>query len=231
MYAQAYFAYDSKKSGGITVSHLRFGNSPIKSPYLINRADFIACHNQSYVDKYDVLAGLKPNGNFLLNCKWDAAELETYLPASMKQYIANNNINFYTLNAVKIAEEIGLGGRINMIMQSAFFKIANIIPVEDAIKYLKDAVVSSYGKKGEKIVKLNNDAIDLGVNAIHSVVVPEAWKTAVDAPKTEKEVPDFIKNILVPMNRNEGDALPVSAFIGMEDGTFPLGTSAFVLTL
>jgi pyruvate-ferredoxin/flavodoxin oxidoreductase len=227
MYAQAYFAYDSKKSGGITVSHLRFGKSPIKSPYLINSADFIACHNQSYVDKYDVLAGLKPNGNFLLNCKWDAAELETYIPANMKQYIANNNIQFYTLNAVKIAEDIGLGGRINMIMQSAFFKIANIIPVEDAIKYLKDAVVTSYGKKGEKVVKLNNDAIDLGVNAIHKVEVPASWKTAVDATKEEKEVPAFIKNILVPMNRNEGDSLPVSAFIGMEDGTFPLGTAAY----
>jgi len=227
MYVQAYFAYDSKKSGGITVSHLRFGKSPIKSPYLINTADFVACHNQSYVNKYDVIAGLKPNGNFLLNCKWDAADLEEHLPATMKQYISKNNISFYTLNAVKIAQDIGLGGRINMIMQSAFFKIANIIPVEDAIKYLKEAVVTSYGKKGEKVVKLNNDAIDLGVNAIVKVVVPASWKTAVDAPKEEKELPAFIKNILVPMNRNEGDSLPVSAFIGMEDGTFPSGTAAF----
>ena len=227
MFVQAYFAYDSKKSGGITVSHLRFGKSPIKSPYLINSADFIACHNQSYVNKYDVLAGLKPNGNFLLNCKWDAAELEEHLPASMKQYISKNNISFYTLNAVKIAQDIGLGGRINMIMQSAFFQIANIIPVEDAIKYLKEAVVTSYGKKGEKVVKLNNDAIDLGVKAIVKVVVPEAWKTAVDEAKKEEEVPAFIKNIMVPMNRNEGDTLPVSAFIGMEDGTFPSGTAAF----
>ncbi|MBC8061480.1 MAG: pyruvate:ferredoxin (flavodoxin) oxidoreductase [Clostridiaceae bacterium] len=227
MYAQAYFAYDSKKSGGITVSHLRFGKSPIKSPYLINSADFIACHNQSYVDKYDVLTGLKKGGNFLLNCKWDMSDLETYIPATMKQYIANNDIQFYTLNAVKIAEDIGLGGRINMIMQSAFFKIADIIPVEDAIKYLKEAVVTSYGKKGEKVVKLNNDAIDLGVNAIHKVEVPASWKTAVDAVKEEKEVPAFIKNILVPMNRNIGDSLPVSAFIGMEDGTFPLGTAAY----
>ena len=148
MYAQGYFAYDSKKSGGITVSHLRFGKKPIKSPYLVDKADFIACHNQAYVYKYDVLEGLKNNGKFLLNTIWTPEEVNEKLPASMKRYIAENNIEFYTLNAVKIAQEIGLGGRINMIMQAAFFKIANIIPVEDAVKYLKDAVVSSYGKKG-----------------------------------------------------------------------------------
>ncbi len=227
MYAQAYFFYDSKKSGGITVSHLRFGNKPIKSPYLINSADFIACHNQSYVDKYDVLAGLKPNGNFLLNCIWDKEGVEKHLPAAMKRYIANNNINFYTLNAVKIAEEIGLGGRINMIMQAAFFKIANIIPVEEAVKYLKQAVVSSYGKKGEKIVSMNNAAIDKGTESIVKVEVPESWKNAEDAVSEAKEVPEFIKNILDPMNRLNGDMLPVSAFIGREDGTFPQGTAAY----
>lgn len=229
MYAQGYFSYDSKKSGGITVSHLRFGKQPIKSPYLINKADFVACHNQSYVDKYDVLVGLKPNGNFLLNCIWDQAELEEKLPAFMKRYIANNNINFYTLNAVKIAQEIGLGGRINMIMQSAFFKIANIIPLEDAIKYLKDAVVKSYGKKGQKVIDMNHAAIDQGVNAIVKVEVPASWKTAADKPaEVKKEVPEFIEKILVPMNRQEGDSLPVSAFAnGMEDGTFPLGTAAY----
>jgi len=245
MYAQAYFAYDSKKSGGITVSHLRFGKKPIKSPYLINKADFVACHNQSYVDKYDVLAGLKPNGNFLLNCIWSEEDLEVKLPAAMKRYIAENNINFYTLDAVKIAQEIGLGGRINMIMQSAFFKIANIIPLEDAIKYLKDAVVDSYGNKGQKVLDMNNAAIDVGVNKIVKVTVPESWKTAQDkvedkaacdcgcgcgcnSTTANKEVPEFISKILVPMNRQEGDSLPVSAFIGgMEDGTFPLGTAAY----
>lgn len=241
MYAQAYFAYDSKKSGGITVSHLRFGKKPIKSPYLINKADFVACHNQSYVDKYDVLAGLKPNGSFLLNCIWSQEELEAKLPGTMKRFIANNNIKFYTLDAVKIAQEIGLGGRINMIMQSAFFKITNIIPLEDAIKYLKDAVEDSYGNKGQKVLDMNNAAIDVGVNKIVTITVPESWKTAADtvenqetfacacsnaAPK--KEIPAFITDILIPMNRQEGDSLPVSAFIGgMEDGTFPLGTSAY----
>ncbi|MGI6092680.1 MAG: pyruvate:ferredoxin (flavodoxin) oxidoreductase [Veillonellaceae bacterium] len=227
MYAQGYFAYDSKKSGGITVSHLRFGKKPIKSPYLINKADFVACHNQSYVFKYNVLEGLKKNGNFLLNCTWNQEELEANLPAAMKRYIANNNINFYTLDAVKIAKEIGLGGRINMIMQSAFFKIADIIPLEDALKYLKDAVVDSYGKKGQSIVDMNNAAIDQGVNAIVKVNVPEAWKTAQDEVQEEKQVPEFIKNILEPMNKSEGDKLPVSAFVGMEDGTFPLGTAAY----
>lgn len=227
MYAQGYFAYDSKKSGGITVSHLRFGKKPIKSPYLINKADFVACHNQSYVFKYNVLEGLKKNGNFLLNCIWNQEELEENLPGAMKRYIANNNINFYTLDAVKIAKEIGLGGRINMIMQSAFFKIADIIPLEDAVKYLKDAVVDSYGKKGQSVVDMNNAAIDLGVNSIVKINVPEAWKTAPDQVQDEKQVPAFIKNILEPMNRNDGDKLPVSAFIGMEDGTFPVGTSAY----
>ncbi len=239
MYAQGYFAYDSKKSGGITVSHLRFGPNPIKSTYLINRADFIACHNQSYVDKYDVLAGLKPGGSFLLNCIWSAEELDERLPGSMKRYLAKNNINLYTLNAVKIAQEIGLGGRINMIMQAAFFKIANIIPVEEALKHLKDAVVASYGKKGQKVIDMNQAAIDQGANAIVKVAVPESWKTAVDnvddqarfacacSSTNVKEVPAFIENILVPMNRQEGDSLPVSAFIGMEDGTFPMGTAAY----
>jgi len=227
MYAQAYFAYDSKKSGGVTISHLRFGKTPIKSPYLINKADFIACHNQSYVDKYNVLEGLKPGGSFLLNCIWNAEELDKQLPAAMKRYIFANKINFYTLDAVKIAQEIGLGGRINMIMQSAFFKIADIIPVEEAAAYLKDAVVKSYGKKGEKIVAMNNAAIDKGIDAIVKVTLPASWENAQDAAQAGKTVPDFIDNILVPMNRQEGDKLPVSAFVGMEDGTFPLGTSAY----
>jgi len=165
MYAQAYFSYDSKKSGGITVSHLRFGNEPIRSTYLINRADFVACHNQSYVNKYDVLAGLKPGGTFLLNTLWSPEELELYLPASMKNYIAKNNIEFYTINAVDIAQEVGLGGRINMIMQAAFFKLAGSIPLDDAIRHLKQAIVDSYDSKGEKIVNMNYAAVDKGLDA------------------------------------------------------------------
>ncbi|MBQ1248508.1 MAG: pyruvate:ferredoxin (flavodoxin) oxidoreductase [Selenomonadales bacterium] len=228
MYAQAYFAYDSKKSGGITMSHLRFGKKPISSPYLINQADFISCSQQSYVTKYDLLAGLKEGGKFLLNCTWSAEELEANLPASMKQYIAKNNIEFYTVNAVKIAQEIGLGGRFNMIMQSAFFKLANIIPLETAVDYLKDAVVTSYGNKGQKIVDMNNAAIDSGIEALVKVDVPAAWATAEDAAKEAKEVPAFIKEILEPMNRQEGDKLPVSMFEGsMADGTFPTGTAAY----
>ncbi|NFG97741.1 pyruvate:ferredoxin (flavodoxin) oxidoreductase [Clostridium sporogenes] len=228
MYAQGYFAYDSKKSGGITISHLRFGKSPIQSPYLINQADFVACHNQSYVYKYNVLEGLKKGGRFLLNTIWTPEEVETHLPASMKKYIAENDIEFYTLNAVKIAQEIGLGGRINMICQAAFFKIANIISVEDAVKYLKDAVVTNYGKKGQKIIDMNNAAIDKGVNAIVKIEVPASWKDAKCEGACEvKENPEFIKNIVEPMNRQEGDKLPVSAFKGMEDGTFPSGTAAY----
>ncbi|WML35525.1 pyruvate:ferredoxin (flavodoxin) oxidoreductase [Clostridium sp. OS1-26] len=227
MYAQGYFAYDSKKSGGITVSHLRFGKTPIKSPYLINKADFVACHNQSYVYKYNVLEGLKKGGKFLLNTIWTPEEVEANLPASYKKFIAENNIEFYTLNAVKIAQEIGLGGRINMIMQSAFFKIANVIPVEDAIKYLKDAVVTSYGKKGQKVVDMNNAAIDKGVESIVKIEVPASWAEAVEEAAAAVEVPEFIKKIVIPMNRQDGDKLPVSAFIGMEDGTFPHGTAAY----
>ena len=228
MYAQGYFSYDSKKSGGITVSHLRFGKKPIKSPYLINKADFVACHNQSYVYKYNVLDGLKKNGTFLLNTIWTPEEVEEHLPASYKRYIAENNIKFYTLNAVKIAQEIGLGGRINMIMQSAFFKLANIIPVEDAVKYLKDAVVTSYGKKGQKVVDMNNAAIDKGIDSIVEIKVPAEWKDAKDEVKEEgRPRPEFVKNIVDPMNRQEGFELPVSAFNGMEDGTFQQGTAAF----
>ena len=230
MYAQGYFSYDSKKSGGITVSHLRFGKKPIKSPYLIDKADFVACHNQSYVYKYNVLDGLKNNGKFLLNTIWTPEELDEKLPAEMKRTIAEKNIEFYTLNAVKIAQEIGLGGRINMIMQAAFFKLANIIPVDEAVAYLKQAVVTSYGKKGEKVVNMNNAAIDAGVDAIVKIDVPAAWANAVDEEvAATKEIPSFIKEIVEPMNRQEGFGLPVSTFVkhGMEDGTFMAGTAAY----
>ena len=228
MYAQGYFFYDSKKSGGITVSHLRFGKQPIKSPYLINKADFVSCSNQSYVHKYNVLDGLKPGSTFLLNTIWTPEELDEKLPASYKRFLAENNIKFYTINAVGIAQEIGLGGRINMIMQSAFFKLANIIPVEDAIKYLKDAVVTSYGKKGQKVVDMNNAAIDKGVGSIVKIEIPESWKDAKEeVVEEDKKATDFVKNIVIPMNRQEGDSLPVSTFVGMEDGTFEAGTAAY----
>ena len=227
MYAQGYFSYDSKKSGGITVSHLRFGKEPIRAPYLINAADFVAVHNQSYVDKYDVTAGLKKGGTFLLNCNWSVDELDKHLPGQIKRYIAENDVNFYIIDAVKIAQQIGLGGRINMIMQSAFFKLADIIPLDDAVKYLKDAVEHSYGLKGKDVVDMNNAAIDMGVNAIVKVDVPASWKDAADTVTEAKSGNDFIDNILVPMNRLEGDKLPVSAFKDHEDGTFPSGTAAY----
>ena len=227
MYAQAYFAYDSKKSGGITMSHLRFGKSPIKSPYLINKADFISCSQESYVTKYDLLAGLKKNGTFLLNTIWTEDELAHNLPASMKRYIAKNNINFYIVNAVKIAQGLGLGGRFNMVMQSAFFKLADIIEIDTAVKYLKDAVVTSYGKKGQKIVDMNNGAIDKGLEAVVKVNVPADWADAVDDHGAAVELPAFIRDIQNPMNRQEGESLPVSAFKGMEDGTFPSGSAAY----
>ena len=227
MYAQAYFAYDSKKSGGITVSHLRFGQQPIKAPYLIHKADFIACHNQSYVDNYDVLLGLKPDGSFLLNCSWTDEEIDSQLPAAMKQYLYQNKIDFYAIDAVAIAENLGLGGRINMIMQAAFFKIAAIIPVEEAITYLKEAVINSYGKKGEKVVAMNHAAIDAGLAAVRKIPVPATWQTAATTADKGKEVPAFIDEVLRPVNRQEGDRLPVSAFTCVEDGTYPLGTSAY----
>lgn len=228
MYAQGYFSYDSKKSGGVTVSHLRFGHTPIMAPYLINAADFVAVHNQSYVYNYDVTAGLKKGGTFLLNCTWTAEELEEHLPGQIKRYIAKNDIKFYIIDAVKIAQEIGLGGRINMIMQSAFFKLADIIPLADAVKYLKEAVEHSYGKKGQNIVDMNNAAIDQGINAITEVTVPAAWAEAEDSHKAEATGNKFIDEVLIPMNRLEGDKLPVSTFVEEHaDGTFPSGTAAY----
>ena len=226
-YAQAYFAYDSKKSGGVTISHLRFGDTPIRSPYLIDEADYIACHNQSYVNQYDVLKGLKKGGTFVLNCIWDQAGLEANLPAAMKRYIAENDIQFYTVNATKIGVEIGLGNRINMIMQAAFFKLAKIINEADAVKYLKEAVVKAYGKKGEKIINMNYAAIDRGFEAAVKVDVPASWKGVEDVAAAVVDEPAFITEILRPMNAQEGEKLPVSAFNGIEDGTFPAGTAAY----
>ncbi len=230
MYAQGYFSYDSKKSGGVTISHLRFGDSKIRSTYLIDQADYTACHKTSYVNQYDVLEGLKPGGTFLLNCPWNAEELETELPAKMKKYIAENNINFYTIDAVKIAKEVGLKNRINMVTQTAFFKLANVIPFEKATELLKGAIKKTYGKKGDDIVNMNYAAVDMAVTALQKVEVPAAWANA-EVTEAAKggcpATPAFIKEVVQPMNAQQGDKLPVSAFSGREDGTFPMGTSRY----
>ncbi|HWQ29612.1 MAG TPA: pyruvate:ferredoxin (flavodoxin) oxidoreductase [Negativicutes bacterium] len=227
-YAQAYFEYDAKKSGGLTISHLRFGETPIREPYTVNSADFIACHNQAYVNKYELLAGIKKGGKFLLNCIWSEEELDKQLPAGIKRAIANNDVEFYIIDAVDIAKEIGLGGRINMIMQAAFFKLAEIIPVEEVAKHLKKEVEKSYGSKGQNIVDMNNLAIDKGFGSMKKVKVPAAWKTAeaVEAG-IDPDMPEFVKKVIIPMNRQEGDKLPVSVFNGREDGSFPLGVTAW----
>ncbi len=228
LYAQGYFAYDSKKSGGLTISHLRFGKNLIRSTYLISDADFVACHKQTYLRQYDILKGLKQGGTFLLNCQWSVRDLDEKLPASIKKYLSSHNIDFYIINATDIAAEIGLGSRINMIMQSAFFKLAKVIPLDDAVKYIKEAINKTYGKKGEKIVKMNYKAVDRGIESLEKVKIPDSWEDAVEVEHvTEAQEPDFIKNILRVMNRQEGDSIPVSAFIGAEDGTFPQGTAAY----
>ena len=233
MYAQGYFFYDSKKSGGITVSHLRFGSSPITSTYLINKANFVACHNPSYVTKYDMVQDIVPGGTFLLNCIWSPEELDKQLPAKMKKYIAENNINFYTINGIKIAEEVGLPGRASTILQSAFFTIANIIPVDKAIELMKKAVVKKFSKKGEAIVNANCNGIDRGSKEIVKIDVPESWKNAVDEekelviPTNRPEMKDFVKNILHPIDHLHGDDLPVSKFVDRADGVYPQGSAAF----
>ena len=210
------------------MSHLRFGATPIASPYLINNANFISCSQQSYVDKYDLLAGLKKNGTFLLNTIWTDEELDKHLPAAMKRYIAKNDIKFYTVNAVKIAQELGLGGRFNMVMQSAFFKLADIIPLETAVQYLKDAVVTSYGKKGQNIVDMNHGAIDAGINALHQVNVPAAWADAADdAAVDQSHLPEYIREVQNPVNRQEGNNLSVKDLEFLADGTFPSGSAAY----
>ena len=233
MYAQGYFFYDSKKSGGITVSHLRFGSSPITSTYLINKANFVACHNPSYVTKYDMVQDIVPGGTFLLNCIWSPEELDKQLPAKMKKYIAENNINFYTINGIKIAEEVGLPGRASTILQSAFFTIANIIPVDKAIELMKKAVVKKFSKKGEAIVNANCNGIDRGSKEVVKIDVPESWKDAVDEekeiviPTNRPEMKDFVKNILHPIDHLHGDDLPVSKFVDRADGVYPQGSAAF----
>ncbi|MDR1735007.1 MAG: pyruvate:ferredoxin (flavodoxin) oxidoreductase [Oscillospiraceae bacterium] len=234
MYAQGYFAYDSKKTGGITVSHLRFGETPIQSTYYINKADFVACHNPSYLDKYDMLSDLKPGGVFLLNCHWDGEELEKNLPAAVKKALAEKGIKFYTINATKIAQEImGDGRRTNTTLQAAFFALTGILPAEKVIDLMKKAATKSFGKKGEAVVKANHDAIDAGFNAYTAVEVPAAWADAADESTAAEIVTDrpelkkFVTEILNPANAQKGDSLPVSTFAGMADGTFPQGSAAF----
>ncbi|MEG1743646.1 MAG: 2-oxoacid:acceptor oxidoreductase family protein, partial [Clostridia bacterium] len=232
-YIQAYFAYDSKKSGGITISHLRFGDKPIRSTYLISHANFVACHNPSYIHQYDITEDIDEGGTFLLNCQWTAEELNEKLPAKLKRDIAKKHVKFYIVDAISIARKLGLGGRTNTVLQSAFFKLANIIPAEDAISYMKKAAYKSFAKKGDAIVNMNYAAIDEGATAAIRVDVPADWANAVDEKCTEehlegrKEVVDFVKNILRPVNAQMGDKLPVSTFADSADGTFPQGTAAY----
>jgi len=224
---QAYFAYDSKKSGGFTCSHLRFGDSEIRSTYLVTTPDFVACHVQAYLNLYDVTKGLKKNGTFLLNTIWNAEEVKKHLPAKVKKYLAVNNISFYIIDATEIAEKLGLGNRTNTILQSAFFKITNVIPYELAVDKMKYAINKSYGKKGENIVKMNYAAVDRGGD-YQKVEVPAEWATIVlEEVATDSSVPAFIKNVVMPINAQAGDDLPVSAFTGREDGTWEQGTSAY----
>ena len=234
MYAQAYFDYDSKKSGGVTMSHLRFGKSPIKSTYLIKQANFVACHNPSYVNKYNMVQELVDGGTFLLNCPWDMEGLEKHLPGQVKAFIANHNIKFYVIDGIKIGKEIGLGGRINTVLQSAFFKLANIIPEEQAIELMKAAAKATYGRKGDAIVQMNYDAIDAGAKQVVEVQVPESWKDCADeglfmahAEGGRTDVVDFVNNIQSKVNAQEGNTLPVSAFKDYVDGTTPSGSAAF----
>ena len=228
MYVQAYFEYDTKKSGGVTRSHLRFGHNPIRGSYLVSHADFVACHNQSYIHKYDIVQECKPGGTFLLNCIWDESELDKHLPATVKRYIAENHINFYIINAVQIGKEIGLGNRTNAVLQSAFFKLANVIPFEDAVDYMKKAILKSYGKKGEKVVNMNYQAVECGYQRLVKVHVPESWASlSPEEKETDANLPEFVKNLMNQINSLKGDSLPVSAFTGREDGTVPLGTSKY----
>ena len=233
-YIQAYFQYDSKKTGGVTISHLRFGDTPIKSSYYINKANFVACHNPSYMLKgYKIVNDVKPGGTFLLNCQWNDEELDKHLSAETKQYIAKNNIKFYTVNAIDKAREIGMGKRTNTILQSAFFALADIMPITEAVDYMKYMAKKSYLKKGEDVVALNYKAIDAGVEALHEVAVPAAWANATDASAAEKargkreDLVEFVNNVVIPVTKMQGDSLPVSAFEKYVDGTFPQGAAAY----
>ena len=221
--------YDSKKSGGLTQSHLRFGKTPIRSPYLITKADFVACHNPSYVHKYDMVNNLKEGGTFLLNCPWDEAGLERHLPASMKRTLAAKHARFYTIDAIDIARKLGLGNRTNTILQAAFFALSKVIPIEQAVAEMKDAIYKTYyKKKGQAVVDMNYASIDHGINELHQVEIPERWLDARDEPQADT-APAFIQDVVAVMNRQEGDSLPVSTMVkyGLEDGTWPAGTSQY----
>ena len=231
---QAYFQYDSKKSGGITISHLRFGDKPIKSTYYVKQADFVACHNEAYVHLYKMVEDVKPGGFFLLNCTWSDEELDTYLPASMKKYIAKNNIQFYTCDAVSIAKEIGLGARrTNSVLQAAFFKLANIIPIDQAAEYMKEAIKKTYGKKGEKVVSMNIQAVDAGIERLHKVEYPASWAEAGENAPIEKLVgrdqlhTNYLNDIMIPYSRMDADNIPVSKFVETVTGNIPAGTAQF----
>ena len=233
MYAQAYFDYDSKKSGGVTTSHLRFGKTPIKSTYLIDKADFVACHCPAYMNKYDMVQDVKDGGTFLLNCEWSPEEVGNHIPGQAKRYMAEHNVKFYIIDGIKLGKEIGLGGRINTVLQSAFFKLANIIPEDEAIQYMKEKALASYAKKGDDIVQMNYQAIERGANEVVEVPVPAEWKDCKDEVLVEQavsgkpEVLDFVNNIQKPINACQGDKLPVSTFKNVIDGTFPQGTAAY----
>ena len=229
LYCQAYFVYDSKKSGGLTQSHLRFGKTPIRSPYLITKADFVACHNPSYVHKYDMVRNLKEGGTFLLNCPWDEAGLEQNLPASMKRALAEKHARFYTIDAIGIARKLGLGSRTNTVLQASFFALTGVIPIDQAVAEMKDAIYKTYyKKKGQAVVDMNCASIDHGINELHEVQIPERWLDAQDEPKADT-APAFIQDVVAVMNRQEGERLPVSAMVkyGLEDGTWPAGTSQY----
>jgi len=225
MYAQAYFAYDAKKSGGTTVSHLRFSPHRIQSPYLLTTSDFVACHNPAYVNQFDLLDGIRAGGSFLLNSPWTLHEMESQLPDNLKRVIAQKKLNFYNIDAVKIASDLGLGARINMIMQAAFFQIANVIPSEEAVGYMKDAIKKTYGKKGEDVVRMNVEAVDKAINALEKIEVPESWATAGQEAYMEEDEPEFVRSVVRPMMAQQGDKIPVSAF--SPDGVFPTATTRY----
>ncbi len=233
-YVQGFFSYDSKKSGGVTISHLRFGDSPIKSTYYVDKADFVGCHTLEYIYKYDIINDLKPNGSFLLNCSWNKEKIEELLPDKIKKYIAENNINFYTVDSANISRDLGLGGRVNTVLQAAFFKITNIIEESKSLQLIKSALTSSYSKKGEEVVKINHLAAEAGMNSVKKISVPNHWKDidVKDPVKNinsvkNKELQKFLNNVAIPINNKKGNELPVSAFVDCENGKIPLGTSAF----
>ena len=231
LFAQAYFAYDSKKSRGLTVSHLRFGKKPIHSTYLIDRSNFTACHNHVYMHKYNIVQEIKDGGVFLLNCPYRGEELEQFLPGQAKRYMAQHKIRFYVIDGIRIGKEIGLNNKINTVLQAAFFKLSAIIPEEEALRLMKEAAKAAYERKGEKIVKMNYEAIEQGMAQVEEVTVPESWMTAGDDPLDLKMLPDrpemvwFVETIQKPVNIQEGDKLPVSTFMEIADGSVPSGSA------